>query len=311
MNYTPTDSHQLTGDTLRNNLKYAFGVLRQEKMYQNDIQKIQQEKEELQSQKAGWKFQKVLTSPPQWMIITIIVLGLIIGYLTAGTLWGSRKRWSYSNLEPLLAGMLSIALFQAIIERKRIIACLKKKLTTQISDSNKITPKNQAVVIVAVLIVFVAVRLDSDFFSMLLWWLIYAICFIGTYRFMGWMECKFIHSEQWAKKTELYFSPKEEELEKEDLKKKSLLQTLRSSNLISFAHSTVPDNFWDSEELAALLSLMDNGPIDTLAEGIAVYNQKQFSENQRKALEEIYWKQTLQNEALQQQLHALEQTVSL
>lgn len=312
MDHASTDFQQLTGNLLQNDLILSFGVFHQEKMYQNSIEKLQREQKELQAQKSIWKFQKVLKNPPKWMIVTIIILGFIVGYLTFGALWGSRKRWSYSNLEPLLAGMLAIAFFQAVSERNAIIVFLKKavkELSSRIPDKNQTLSANQAApIIVAVLIIFVAIRLDSNFFSMLLWWLIYAICFIGTYRFMGWLECKSIHPELWKTKTEAYFAPKEEELAKESSNKQKQLETLRTSDLMSFAHAIVPSDFWDSGKLAALINLMDNKSINTLAEGIAAYKKRpqNISAEQQNMLEGLYWKIALQNEKFQQLLCTLE-----
>lgn len=306
MKYDTSQLQQMTGQPLCNNLKLAFGAIFQEEQYQANIDTLQNEQKELQASKKDWKFRQTLKTPPQWMKLAILAITLIVGYLTVTALWGDRRRWAYSNLEPLLAGMLAVAFFQAIIERDAIVVCLKKVIQKlKKINAVKKEEKNKSTLIIAasVSIVLVAVKLDSDFFTMLLWWILYAAAFGGTYRFMGYLECNVVHTEQWKKKTEANFLPEEENLKRRIVEAQAQLRSWKESDLMAFAHALVPDKFLDTGNLAILINLIETDKAHTLSEGIAAYGKQKFTEEQRELLKEMYWKQVCTDEKFQQQLH--------
>lgn len=309
-----TEMQQQTGESLRNDLKLAFGAFYQKERYQNRVAEIQNRQQQPKEQKDSWKLKKILKKPPQWMNVVLIILWLIVGYLTVTVLWGDRKHWAYSNLEPLLVGMFSISIFQATLERRTIAAYLKKlaeklkgasvdKKEKSEGQKDQDKTKQKLFIVVGVIVVITVTRLDSDFFNMILWWLFYLVNFIGTFRFMGWLEYKYIHAEKWEKEADAYFTAKDEKLNKELVEAEDVLKSWNNSEIMAFACATVPDEFQNVGNLAVLLNVMENKSINALWDGIAVYEKQTCSEERRKQLKEIYWQQLWKDEEFRQKLN--------
>ena len=301
MDYDTPEMKKSTGESLRNDMEQVFAAFYKKEQLQNRVAELQERKKQPDLDKDGWKLKKILKKPPQWMLVAYGILVLLVGYLTATALWGDRRSWAYSNLGPILAGMLLITLYQAIIERRAIIAFIKKllKKLKDIAGDKKEKGQNKnksnRIIVVAVLITCLALELDADFFDMLQSWLFYVVAFVSVYRFMGWLEYKYVNVKKWEKEAEDHFAANEVALNREIVETNAALKNWNDSDEMAFACAAVPGKFQNAGDLAILLDLMEVNGFDTLSETAAAYEKQTFSDEKREQLKKIYWEQINQN----------------
>lgn len=315
MAYNATALQQMTGDALKRNLKQAFGAFYQEEQYVDEVHSVMKQQENLKQTQEIWSIQNAIKHPAGWMLALLAALAAAEVILFRLGEAGNESDAVLLGVSCLMGMMLMSVIVEFIwIKRDPVVRfgwlmkLLMKPVLDQLEKWNikgKLRELVLSLTIGGIFLLVLRAVLKNGARGIMVF--LFVIGLLGTYAFLAWLDCVAVRPDVRKKEAQKYYGGRAAELEEELAIAQAQLQSWRRTGMMAFAHAAVPERFWNTRNLAALIARMDEGAIFTLQQGIAAYDAYEFREDQRRQLEKIYWQQVRQSEAMQEQLRIQEQ----